>query len=228
MKPILFNTDMVRAILDYHKTVTRRVIKPAAMGLTYEDGSPARKPPYSSGDILYVRETWCDPSGTGYPYLYKADMPMHWDAEDTECGVPVDLKAEDYTWRPSIHMPREAARLFLRVTDVRVEQLQDSFFKPGVTILACQEEGISIGDQCRECIENYGSPCCIDENDGDDERECECGLLDDERDEFAALWDRTIKPAERDSYGWEANPWVWVIEFERITKEVAEHGPAQV
>ena len=76
------------------------------------------------GDILYVRETWCDPTPdqSGYPILYKADMPMHWDAEDVEFGKEVTLKAEDYKWRPSIHMPKEYARIFLRVTDVRVRK----------------------------------------------------------------------------------------------------------
>lgn len=244
MKPMLFNTEMVRAILAGRKSVTRRVIKEPwhiededvsrVSGLAMHRGTnvthmmPHPDQPYRPGDILYVRETWCDPSGTGYPFLYKADMPMHWDAENTETGVPVDLKAEDYTWHPSIHMPKEAARLFLRVKNVRVERLQESFFKPGVTVLACQAEGIDIGDQCWECIKNYGNPVCIDENDGDDETECECGILDDIRTEFADLWDSTIKPADRALYGWVADPWVWVIEFEQITKEDAEHGPAQV
>ncbi len=247
MKPILFNTEMVRAILDGRKTVTRRVVKEPwyvddeevcrfsgmAMhrGCDYTHGMPYFDRPYHPGDILYVRETWavhpcndrlppsipCKKTETGKDcYIYRADAMNG----KTPCGV----YPEPHCWRPSIHMPKEAARIFLRVTDVRVERLQDSFFKPGVTTLACQEEGIDIGDQCRECIENYGSPCCIDENDGDDERECECGILDDVRAEFADLWDSTIKPADRALYGWEANPWVWGIKFERITKEEAEHG----
>lgn len=228
MKPMLFNTEMVRAILAGRKSVTRRVIKEPwhiededvsrVSGLAMHRGTnvthmmPYPDQPYRPGDILYVRETWCINS---FGYHYRADDNDQW------------ISCDD-VWRPSIHMPKEAARLFLRVKNVRVERLQESFFKPGVTVLACQAEGIDIGDQCRECIENYGNPVCIDENDGDDEAECECGILDDIRTEFADLWDSTIKPADRALYGWAADPWVWVIEFEQITKEDAEHGPAQV
>ena len=182
MKPILFNTEMVRAILDGWKTVTRRVVKDApneeglkpckTMGFGYGLIAPNSrvypiKPLYRPGDILYVRETWCDPSGTGWPILYKADMP---------------LKAADYKWYPSIHMPREAARIFLRVTDVRVERLRP------ISDTACMAEGIT-------CAWNVDLP-----------------------DAFAEVWNSTIKPADRGLYGWEANPWVWVIEFERCEK----------
>ena len=82
-------------------------------------------------------------------------------------------------WRPSIHMPREAARIFLRVTDVRVERLQDC------GNMQAKDEGCTGSSQ------------------------------------FARLWDSTVKPADRATLGWEANPWVWVIEFERIGKDEA-------
>lgn len=127
--------------------------------------------PYEPGDILYVRETWAHPSLTeiGFGadpkmYLYKADgvQPAAWDK-----------------WHPSIHMPKEAARIFLRVKDVRVERLQH-IDDDGVVA-----EGLKIGDP------------------------------------FDELWDSTIKPADRALYGWAANPWVWVIEFERISREEA-------
>lgn len=213
MKPILFNAEMVRAILDGRKTVTRRVVKPqpnkempdnhnvCKMPIWTNDGKktmwymdtieqyPFKRTryfeqvaPYEPGDILYVRETWCDPSGTEYPFLYKADMPMHWDAEDTEIGVPIDLRAEDYTWRPSIHMPREAARLFLRVTDVRAERLKN------MTAGQAMDEGFTDWNDAKR------------------------------------VWNSTIKKADLPRYGWDANPWVWVIEFERISKEEAQKG----
>ena len=228
MKSILFNTDMVCAIQEDRKTVTRRVVKGAGpdwdfVGIEkrpYErrvkaDGSeypkeldwphavfsagdgyydyPMIKTPCRPGDILYVRETWSrSMAGT---YLYRAtDIPFIHDR-----------------WNPSIHMPREAARIFLRVTDVRAERLQASFFDTGATVLACQKEGIDIRDECVECVAAYGSPCCIDS-------ESECGILDEVRSYFSDLWDSTIKEADLFRYGWAANPWVWVIEFERCEK----------
>ena len=89
-------------------------------------------------------------------------------------------------WRPSIHMPREAARIWLRVTDVRVERLRE------VCNIDMESEGIDV-----------------------------CLPLNLQKKQFGALWDSTIKPADRERYGWAANPWVWVIEFERISKEAA-------
>lgn len=86
------------------------------------------------------------------------------------------MKAADYKWHPSIHMPREAARIFLRVTDVRVERLQE------IDDNGIASEGLAIGDP------------------------------------FDELWDRTIKKADRALYGWEADPWVWVIKFERCER----------
>lgn len=199
MKPILFNTEMVRAILDGRKTVTRRVVKDApneeglkpckTMGFGYGLIAPNSrvypiKPLYRPGDILYVRETWCDPSGTGWPILYKADMP---------------LKAADYKWTPSIHMPREAARIFLRVTDVRVERLQDmteaDAFAEGFEAIVCNHP---CGIPCTDCMNT--------------------GYLEPAMVGFVDTWNSTIKPADHDLYGWEANPWVWVIEFERCEK----------
>lgn len=98
-------------------------------------------------------------------------------------------------WHPSIHMPREAARIFLRVTDVRVERLQKI---DGHGVLA---EGVDNG---------HSNPAM-------GKRWENMQLM-----AFPALWDSTIKPAARDLYGWDANPWVWVIEFEQIGREEAE------
>lgn len=185
-RPIIFSMPMVRAILDGRKTQTRRVVKPKPferqpahdMETTWMWSYDAfgRGDPYAcvkfaclKGDVLWVRETWC-PDLDGKPH-YRADE--------------TDYEAELTRWRPSIHMPRWAARLFLRVTAVRVEHLQeirDAEFKA---------EGISMRD-----YQGHG-PAAVQWMQG----------------EFVKLWDSLN--AHR-GYGWDANPWVWVIEFERI------------
>lgn len=166
-KPILFNTDMVRAILDGRKSVTRRVIKPQPIG------SAALRPPVLAGDILWVRETWRRGAGR---YMYRADYING--EEFFANGKKVDIK-----WSPSIHMPKEAARIYLRVVYVHLEQLKH---------ISCDEmerEGVS-----------PSLPEAMKAN------------------EFGALWNSTIKPSDRDRYGWEANPFVWKIDFQRCEK----------
>lgn len=138
-------------------------------------------PPYCPGDILYVREAWCENENPNSPnfggYEYRADY---------------DAARDLIKWHPSIHMPKEAARLFLRVTDVRVERLQD------MTISDLQDEGFL----AHGYISQYAA------------------LSENHFDRFKTVWDSTIK-ADLTRYGWAANPWVWVIEFERISKEAA-------
>lgn len=190
--PILFNTDMIRAILDGRKTVTRRLIKSQppydvqcplgyctdgykseigkfAFG-SHENGGKMIfcKPPYQPGDILYVRETWLDYAGR---FMYKADCDKY---------RLESLKLAEFNWRPSIHMPKEAARIWLKVKDVRVERLQE------ITEEQAEKEGCN----------DYTSTALG----------------------FCYLWDSTIKKSELDRYGWNANPWVWVIEFEWCEK----------
>lgn len=204
IKPILFNkqisTEMVRAILDGRKTCTRRLVKflPGENsqwtgyikdGLMLYNGrnEPCiRKVPYQLGDILYVRETWC-----GLPvneaghmrghtiYYYKADgelRPKGWRG----------------TWHPSIHMPKEAARIWLKVTDVRVERLQEISEDGAKAEGANFENGKNVG------FEEKMNRTAIER--------------------FAEIWNSTIKKSDLDRYGWDANPWVWVIEFERCEK----------
>ena len=215
IKPILFNTEMVRAILDGRKTCTRRLVKPQPKSklcytfagsdsdtwgypnrtaheiwgeefklpndITEEELSKRWNPPYHTDDILYVRETWC-----GLPvneaghmrghtiYYYKADgelRPKGWRG----------------TWHPSIHMPKEAARIWLKVTNVRVERLQE------ITSEQIGREGVEV---------EY--PHVLN---GEEKRYA-----------FSTLWNSTIKKSDLDRYGWNANPWVWVIEFERCEK----------
>lgn len=228
MKPILFNTDMVRAILEDRKTVTRRVVKPqpkshiayACMGngsgkwcypgkdaWEYWDDESFRlpdgisqdelkrrwTPPCHTGDILYVRETWAHPSAAEIAngadpemYLYKADdlQPAAWDK-----------------WRPSIHMPKEAARLFLRVKSVLAERLQD------ITEEQARAEGCDGRCNCP----SSGAPGSLS-----------CVEMDFSIEKFESVWDSTIKPDDLLLYGWYANPWVWVIEFERCEKPKEE------
>ena len=200
IKPILFNTEMVRAILDGRKSCTRRLVKflpgenPQWTGYIRDElmlyngkNEPCiRKAPYQPGDILYVRETWHKYTkrvGKGESchlaefYGYKASIANSEDAEEP--------------WKPSIHMPKEAARIWLKVTDVRVERLQD------ITEDGAKAEG---------AIDNRGfihSP------------ENEYDRIYTAREHFIEIWDRTIKKSDLDIYGWDANPWVWVIEFER-------------
>lgn len=218
IKPILFNTEMVQAILDGRKSCTRRVIKPQPQsGLCYtyggghkdcigkwtypnrgahklwgeeyklpenikdEELSKRWNPPYKTGDIPYVRETWCalPVNEAGHMrghcvYYYRADG---------------DLRPEGWRgkWHPSIHMPKEAARIWLKVTNVRVERLRD------ITLEQIGREGVEV---------EY--PHVLN---GEEKRYA-----------FSTLWNSTIKKSDLDSYGWNANPWVWVIEFERCEK----------
>lgn len=202
IKPILFNTEMVRAILDGRKGATRRIVKgfipdDAVWGYTaftpkgyiscrgtFADGYGEKifKLPCETGDILYVRETWKKaPNG----YYYYED----WQKDDI---------ADVTKWHPSIRMPKEAARIWLKVTDVRVERLQK------ITEDGCIAEGI-YPSNCRGCNATFGCDTCPHEG-------------YDEVDEFADLWNSTIKKSDLDRCSWDANPWVWVIEFERCKK----------
>lgn len=195
-KPILFNTQMVRAILDGRKTCTRRIVKPQP---TAHYGVQCIKPPYQPGDILYVRETW-SLRFDGEKYFYKAD-------KNTSREEKRLLDYNDVKWRSSIHMPKEAARIWLKVTNVRVERLQE------ITEAQTEEEGFLFTPPClHRTGENY---CDIDGPCGSKIKYCDmsAGELFGK-----VLWDSTIKKSDIDIYGWDVNPWVWVIEFERCEK----------
>ena len=213
-KPILFNTAMVKAILDGRKTCTRRTLAEKAIldehwGLDrepyyqnekwYYDKQIAvddyrtyeLKSKYQVGDILYVRETWQDLSNNEGEYVYLADGDEGLEGKDW--GV---ITTESIKWRPSIHMPKEAARIFLQVTDVRIERLQD------ITEEQARKEG------------------CITYNDKVENKKFKNVLEFDltTKDAFVDLWGSTIKKQDLDIYGWKANPWVWAIEFELIKR----------
>lgn len=190
IKPVLFNTEMVRAILDGRKSCTRRLVKFLAKknplwtgyikdGLMLYNGrnEPCiRKAPYQPGDILYVRETWSEGYEDG-TYIYRAD--------DKLADLPTFKESSNLIYHPSIHMPKEAARIWLKVTNVRVERLQEMWASD------VSKEGIY-----------FTKPTTADEM-----------LM-----AFSKLWNGTIKKSDLDRYGWDANPWVWVIEFERCEK----------
>lgn len=208
VKPILFNTKMIKALLDGRKTCARRIVKFLSGentkwtgyvkdGLMLYNGKNEpciRKAPYQPGDILYVRETWFKDVNR---YMYRANYS---DREKFyRNGKEIEIK-----WEPSIHMPKEAARIWLKVKDVRVERLQD--------ITPQQAENEGVGNLFYEDIgyseKNYGT-----------EVDKEYGIA---REQFAWLWERTIKKSDIDRYGWDANPYVWVIEFERCEKPESE------
>lgn len=205
IKPILFNTEMVRAILKGRKNCTRRLVKflsgenPRWTGYIKDElmlyngkNEPCiRKTPYQPGDILYVRETWKKaPNG----YYYYED----WQKNDI---------ADITKWHPSIHMPKEAARIWLKVTDVRVERLQE------ITEEQASAEGTNPWDEA--CYENNGwHPTLSDPDSGG-----EPNMVDG----FHKLWNSTIKNSDLDRYGWNANPWIWVIEFEQCEKPKEEN-----
>lgn len=197
--PILFKTEMVQALLAGRKSCTRRAIKfPDGMtgrpvgkagdssnplGVMYPGG--IKRPPYQPGDILYVRETW----GKGYEegtYIYKAD--------DKLADLPTFKESTKLIYHPSIHMPKDAARIWLKVTDVRVERLQE----------ITEAEAILEG-----AIDNRAFIHSPDN---------EYDHIHTAREHFIDIWNSTIKKSDTDKYGWNANPWVWVIEFERCEK----------
>ena len=222
--PILFNTEMVRAILDGRKSCTRRICKDGneytvpdmnfynADRRTYAVHNYADKKhtdklstaerscPICPGDILYVRETWehfecCCCEGDEHGNCYREPQQS---ALNKSCGCymyrATDEIYGDAMWHPSIRMPKEAARIWLKVTDVRVERLQD------ITEEGAKKEG---------AIDNRGfihSP----NNEYDN--------VHTAREHFVKIWNNTIKKSNLDRYGWDASPWVWVIEFERCEK----------
>ena len=202
--PILFNTDMILAILDERKTATRRIAKGIVPYSEYGDFATMingewtgpismenlvkLKAKYQRGDILYIRETWCE-----FPlkeYHYKADYGTVYDKEFYEA-------VSDPKWRPSIHMPKEAARIWIKVTDVRVERLNDMTFDDFL------KEGVLIRPEAFNDPEN---------------------AYQQAKNSFIDIWDPTIKKSDRDRYSWDANPWTWVTEFERCEKPEGEMG----
>lgn len=240
-KPISFNTEMVRAIPNGHKSLTRRVVKPqppeetktlcgpkmyepiaidkdgemypgsTIYGIYDESGEWGTKCPWHPGDLLYVRETWQYTKynnmdgDLGCEVEFRDGVRKYFEFNDSERYHQFSKFALKEGWQPSIYMPKEAARIWLEVTNVRVERVQD------ITEEDARKEGCT-----------------------PDEINC--------RYSFAMLWDSLYakpRPVEKngviicyESYPWDdvqetreyknrpwivhGNPWVWVIEFKRV------------
>jgi len=213
-RPILFSAPMVRAILEGRKMVTRRAVKiqphsRADIG-SFGKGQPfirnpdatKRNPgcPYGRpGDRLWVRETWyCDHFEVMRgPYLKPDDLNVSEAIDDGTLVYAADgltpYEADQPIWKPSIHMPRWASRILLEITDVRVERLQAISDKQamaeGVRLYA---DHAALGDWYHvEGKETYSA---------------------DPRKSFELLWSSINGPT-----AWDANPWVWAVEFKRVT-----------
>lgn len=224
-KPILFNTEMVRAILAGKKISTRRLITPQPQAhlcysfagkdfgkwhyppkyaqeswgkafqiptnISLEEREKRWNPPAHAGDILWVRETWSTTGKCGLYPDWPIEGPPHYiyKADDPDCDAAIKAR-----WYPSIHMPKAAARIFLRAVDVRVERLQE------ITVEGCAAEGIwddykTHSEKYHENLKKAAYPKA-----------------------FSELWNSTIKKDSLPRYGWNANPWVWAITFGQCEK----------
>lgn len=222
VRPILFNTEMVQDILEDYKAATRRLIRPRYQKhetgfeiegnkhtgqrwvcMVDDEGHVRREitPPYLPNDIMYVRETWAFiPCIDCMDYGCSEKIPVTHEDRDTVSEGCYIYRAgheepERITWRPSIHMPRAAARIWLKVKDVRIEHLQD------MTLDDFLKEGVVISPEA------FNDPS---------------NAYMQARNKFIEIWDSTLPRGQQDLYGWEANPLVWTIEFEWCRKPESE------
>lgn len=186
---MIFNSEMVRAILDGRKTQTRRPVKfpvhdknlgceLAGNELAGElsAGNYLNSAFGKQGDRIWVRETWAryNIDQDSYDMAYRATPPEDW--------------PEEGKWRPSIHMPRWASRILLEITGIRVERLN------AISQEDAQDEGMEL---------TGWRPTYSDQDSG--------GEVWTPYDNFARLWDSIYGEGS-----WKVNPWVWVIEFKRV------------
>lgn len=231
MKPILFNTEMVQAILEGRKTCTRRKIirtpsndEPCGYGfwkefnenngrwyikdythsccwLTQEEYTK-KFAPYHIGDIIYVRETFFegDILNSNEDIVHR-DIVIYATDDLSEYGL------EELKWKPSIYMPKRLARIFLKVKDMRIERLQD-----------ITEEGAKAEGATKKIwYQPYGTRAEINQKYVGDIKHHEPNYVTG----FAGIWDRTLGKIGDWLYSFKENPYVWVIEFEKISKEEA-------
>lgn len=209
-RPMLFSELMVQALLDGRKTQTRRVIKlpkdytqngllfpNGEFGLKYESKDDVRNtilkrlpPPIGVGDIIWVRETWSEnpffDQNNDVEFLYRA----------------TDRPFEGHKWQPSLFMPKAACRLFLEVTNVRVERLND------ISEIDAEKEGINLVGH--NCYENY-----LVSKDwnylGINQKNCH--MLEDPVGSFASIW-----CSSNGLKSWELNPFVWMYDFKLVER----------
>ena len=155
------------------------------------------KAPYKLADILYVRETW-------HKYIKRVGKGESCHLAEFYGYKASIANSEDANepWKSPVCMPKEASRIWLKVKNVRVERLQK------ITEDGCIAEGV-YPSNCRGCNATFGCDNCPDE-------------CYNEIDEFLEIWDSTIKKSDIDRYGWDANPWVFVYEFEHCEKPKEE------
>lgn len=230
IKPMLFNTEMVRAILDGRKSCTRRLVKTRRKdaygfyvtkkadgtfsGIYEYDENESMfdnplMPPCQPGDILYIRETWawcpCWDCGLDVEEIgcgHEQEKEYNGDKKEYGCYIyRASCADNEYpsvdTWHPSIHMPKEVARIWLKVTDVRAERLQE------ITAEEAKKEGCDGRCECP----SSGADGSLS-----------CKTRDFSLEKFETIWDSTVKKTDLDRYGWDANPWVWIVEFEQCEK----------
>lgn len=223
-RPILFNTSMVQALLDGKKTTTRRIIKrtpsndePCGYGFWKDYNEDDKRwyikdythacvwwtleeyirkfSKYHVGDILYVRETF-----------FEGDI-FGANEEIVERGIVLyaadelrdDLDSTEMKWKPSIHMPKRLARIFLKVKNVKIERLNDmkhdDFMSEGIREYTKDSEVFKYAVEhqylWKDMPRNSQAP-------------------------FIKLWDSTLNKEQLEMYSWDANPYVWVIEFEVV------------
>lgn len=230
-RPILFNAAMVRALLDGSKTQTRRIVKPQPdsrcdrvlydppIGFRFRHDSNRQCPHGAPGDLLWVRETaaygphqtlaynadgWCGAVSANRERIYHGRVL---EADGYKSCFPASgartfgLKKYGGRWKPSIHMPRWASRITLRVTDVRVERVQD----------ISEEDAAAEGIKGRPLVASNGTTMLY----GATANQPEHGLT--AKDGFNILWHSTYGPT-----AWDDNAWVWALTFEVLKQNVDE------
>lgn len=200
IKPILFKTEMVQAILNGSKTQTRR--KNNHPYFSEEELLEHTLPAYEKGDILWVRET--------FEFVPVQTAPLDLDSDvQFKIKYKADSSESFNKWKPSIHMPKEAARIFLEVTDVRLERLQD------ISEADAADEGVTLDEHGRRGYTCYLCDSYLRGKGGHVGADylCRDGIYLSTKESFHSLWLSIHGPGS-----WEANPFVWVYEFKQTEK----------